>query len=278
MFESRNLVIATKHKKENVILPLIQSELKVKCFLPNDFDTDLLGTFTGETERKNNALDTVRNKCLMAMDYANCDLGIASEGSFGAHPTVFFASANEEFLILIDKKNDLEIVVRELSLETNFDGKIIKSEAELFNFAQKSLFPSHGLILKNAEEHFSEIKKDIQNKKQLLEGYLYFIKKYGSCYIETDMRAMNNPTRMKVIEKATNKLIEKIKSCCPECGTPGFGIKNAISGLRCELCNMPTKSTFAYVYECEKCHFTLENKYPNNKTYEDPTYCDFCNP
>lgn len=278
MFVNRNLVIATKHKKEEVILPLVQTELKVKCFVLDDFDTDLLGTFSGEIERKTNALDTVRNKCLLAMDYSNCDLGIASEGSFGVHPTVFFATANEEFLILIDKKNNLEIVVRELSLDTNFDGKIIKSEAELFNFAHKSLFPSHGLILKNAEEQFSEVQKDFRNKKGLLDSYHYFIRKYGSCYVETDMRAMNNPTRMRVIEKATHKLIEKIKSCCPECITPGFGIKNAIAGLRCELCNMPTKSTLAHVYECEKCHYTLEKRYPNNKTYEDPTYCDFCNP
>lgn len=278
MFENRNLVIATKHKKENVILPLIQAELKVKCFVTADFDTDLLGTFSGEVERKNNALETVRQKCLLAMDYADCDLGIASEGSFGAHPTVFFAAANEEFLIFIDKKNNLEIVVRELSLDTNFDGKIIKSEADLINFATKSQFPSHGLILKNAEEQFSEVKKDIQNKVELIDSYHYFTEKYGSCYVETDMRAMNNPSRMKVIEKATIQLIEKIKSCCPECMTPGFGITNVVAGLRCELCNMPTKSTLVHVYECEKCHFKLEKKYLNNKIYEDPTYCDFCNP
>lgn len=278
MFENRKLVIATKHKKEVVISPLIQAELKVKCFVPNQFDTDLLGTFSGEIERKHNALDTVRTKCLLAMDYANCDLGIASEGSFGAHPTVFIAAANEEILILIDKRNNLEIVVRELSLATNFDGKIIKSEADLINFATKSKFPSHGLILKNAEEQFSEVKKDIQNEAELLDSYHYFLEKYGSCYVETDMRAMNNPSRMKVIEKVTVQLIEKVKLCCPECQTPGFGINKVIAGLRCKLCNMPTKSTLVHVYECQKCHFTLEKKHPNNKIYENPTYCDFCNP
>jgi hypothetical protein len=278
MFANRKLVIATKHKKEIVISPLIQAELKAKCFVPIGFNTDLLGTFSGEIERQQNALATVRTKCLLAMDYADCDLGIASEGSFGAHPTVFFAAANEEILILIDKRNKLEIVVRELSLATNFDGKIIKSEADLVNFAAKSQFPSHGLILKNAEEQFTEVKKDIQNEAELLDSYHYFLEKYGSCYIETDMRAMNNPSRMKVIEKATLQLIEKVKSYCPECQTPGFVINKVIAGLRCELCNMPTKSTLVHVYECEKCHFTLDKKHPNNKTYEDPAYCDFCNP
>ena len=111
-----------------------------------------------------------------------------------------------------------------------------------------------------------------------MENRNNFLEKYGRCYVETDMRAMNNPLRMKVIEKATVQLIEKVKSFCPECQTLGFGIKKVIAGLRCELCNMPTKSTLVHVYKCKKCYFTLEKKYPNNKTYEDPTCCDFCNP
>lgn len=31
-------------------------------------------------------------------------LGIASEGSFGPHPSMFFISADDEFLIYMDKK------------------------------------------------------------------------------------------------------------------------------------------------------------------------------
>jgi hypothetical protein len=43
-------------------------------------------------------------------------------------------------------------------------------------------------------------------------------------YVETDMRAMYNPSRMTVIQNATKKLVEKINSCCPNCNIPGFGI------------------------------------------------------
>ena len=278
MFENRKLVIATKHKKESVISPLIEKALKVECFVPDNFDTDKFGTFSGEIERNNDALSTVRDKCLLAMKHSNCDLGIASEGSFGEHPTVFFANANEEFLIFIDQKNNLEIVVRELSLTTNFDGKRLESELDLIQFATKAQFPSHGLILKDTENNFFECQKDFENLQQIIESYHYYINKFGVCYVETDMRAMHNPTRMLVIEKATQKLIEKIKSYCPECQTPGFGVTSLVSGLRCEMCNMPTKSVLAYIYECEKCKYILEKKYPNNKTSEDPTFCDFCNP
>lgn len=35
----------------------------------------------------------------------------------------FSANANEETLMFFDKKNDLEIIARELSAEANFDGE-----------------------------------------------------------------------------------------------------------------------------------------------------------
>ena len=110
IFEGRRLVIATKHKKETVIAPLLEKHLGVQCFVPEDFDTDVLGTVSGEIERKDGPLETVRKKCLQAMEQTNCDLAIASEGSFGPHPTIFMAHADDEILIFIDNKNILEIL------------------------------------------------------------------------------------------------------------------------------------------------------------------------
>ena len=75
IFDGRKLVIATKHKKENVIAPLLEQYLSVKCIVPEDFDTDELGTFTGEIERKDDALSTVRQKCLLAMEQTQVELG-----------------------------------------------------------------------------------------------------------------------------------------------------------------------------------------------------------
>jgi|TARA_B110000305_G_C19439395_1_gene640911 hypothetical protein len=40
------------------------------------------------------------------MELSDCDLGAASEGFFGAHSSIFFKSADDEFLIFIDKKNN----------------------------------------------------------------------------------------------------------------------------------------------------------------------------
>ena len=278
MFQNRKLVIATKHKKEKIIAPLFEEAFGVKCFTLENFDTDLLGTFTGEIEREDDPITTMRNKCLQAMELSNCDLGIASEGSFGPHPTIFFVHAADEFIIFIDKKNSLEIIERELSLKTNFNGSEIKTEQELTEFANKAKFPSHALIMRKAKDDTAEIIKGINNWQTLTETFQLFINKYGSAYAETDMRALYNPTRMEVIEIAAKKLIKKINSFCPDCDTPGFEIKDAIKGLPCSLCGLPTRSTLSHIYECKKCGFRKEVKFPFNITQEDPMYCDYCNP
>lgn len=95
MFEGRKLVIATKHQKEQVLSPLLSHSLGVHVIVPNNLDTDLLGTFSGEVERKHDPITTARLKCQWAMDLTNCDLAVASEGSFGSHPAAFFLPANE---------------------------------------------------------------------------------------------------------------------------------------------------------------------------------------
>jgi len=278
MFENRKLVIATKHQKEKVIAPLFEKDLGVKCFAPINFDTDKLGTFTGEIERKDDPITTLRNKCLQAMEVSNCDLGIASEGSFGSHPSIFFVHADDELLIFIDQKNNLEIIERELSTKTNFNGAEIKKEKELIDFANSVNFPSHALILRKAKDDNTAIIKGITDWNLLKASFQMMTEKYGSAYAETDMRAMYNPTRMEVIAKAAIKLVEKIKSLCPKCSTPGFGITEARKGLPCSLCGFKTRSTLSYLYQCEKCAFIKEEKYPHNKTEEDPMYCDICNP
>ena len=276
MFENRKLVIATKHQKEQVIAPMFEKELGVNCIVPSIFDTDLFGTFSGEIERENNALETVRKKCLAAMELTNTNLGIASEGSFGPHPSIFLANANDELLIFIDKKNNLEIIVRELSLETNFNATTINSIPQLKDFAERSGFPSHGIILKNSD--VSKVYKGISNWSELIEKAELLFKENSEFTAETDMRAHFNPTRMKVIEKAAIQLISKIKSVCPKCETPGFGVVRSVSGLPCEWCKSPTKSIYAHIYQCKKCNFEAEKKLPNGIKTEDPMYCDYCNP
>jgi|TARA_B110000902_G_C14152354_1_gene530022 hypothetical protein len=278
MFKGRSLVIATKHEKEKVIAPLLEEALGVVCFVPEDFDTDTLGTFTGEIERKLDPISTARQKCLMAMKVCDCDLGIASEGSFGPHPSLYFVSADDEFLIFIDTKNNLEIIVRELSTETNFNQSEIKNEHELLAFADLVKFPSHGLILYQSKTDDSCIVKGITDLEDLKKSFNLMLEKCNTVYAETDMRAMYNPSRMTVIKNAAKKLVDKLDSCCPQCDIPGFGVTAAKKGLECSSCGSPTNSILSFMYSCQNCDFEKEEMYPHKKRTEEPMYCDFCNP
>jgi hypothetical protein len=278
MFSNRKLLIATKHHKEKVIAPLFEKKLGVRCFTSDEFDTDTLGTFSGEVLRKDDALTTLKKKCILAMEKNHCDLVIASEGSFGVHPSVFFASADDELIMLKDAKNDLEIIAREISLDTNFSAAVVTNESDLSAFATRVHFPSHALILKPAENDFSKIVKGINDPENLKKHFNEFINEFGMAYVETDMRAQFNPTRMKVIEKAAQKLLQNVQSTCPNCKTPGFAITKAIPGLPCSWCKNPTDSTLSYLYTCSKCEFTKEELFPHQKNTEDPTYCHLCNP
>jgi hypothetical protein len=278
MFQNRKILIVGKHKKEIVIGPLLEKELGLIYFTDTGYDTDKLGTFTGEIERVLEPIAAARKKCLDGMLKNECELGIASEGSFGAHPQAHFVSSNEEWLIFIDKRNNIEIIVRELSTDTNFNAKLISTEQELLAFATLVKFPSHALILRKAANEKEDIYKGIQDYDELIKTFDYLKNKYQSVYVETDMRAIYNPSRLRVIETTTKKLIQKINTTCPACHFPGFSVKKTKKGLTCNLCGSPTNSLLSVTWLCERCSFEKEDLYPNKKTTEDPMYCDNCNP
>lgn len=274
IFEGRRCVIATMHGKECVIAPILEKQLKVKTKIPEEFDTDQFGTFSGEVERKVSSYHSAKLKCLSALEIAGDTLGIASEGSFGPHPQFFFAPCDEELLLFIDLKNGIEVVHREISVQTNFMASEVKSLEELSDFAHRALFPSHGLILRT--DH--ELVKGIVNWGELEKNWSRLKNDGQSVYVETDMRALFNPTRMAVIDLAVRNLAKKILTTCPQCDMPGFYVKDIQSGLPCRSCGFPTRSPLTEISNCDKCNFQIENQYPNGIKFEDPKYCDFCNP
>ncbi|MCB0820242.1 MAG: hypothetical protein KDC13_06435 [Bacteroidetes bacterium] len=277
-FKDRNLFIASMHKKEKVIKPLLEENLEVNCVISDNFNTDLFGTFSGEIERKNDAISTLRNKCMAAIEQFKCDLVVASEGSFGPHPEIFFQSANQELVMLIDVKNNLEIIGQVINCDTNYSGSEITNIYELKEFCDKTLFPTHALIIKKSKNETDGIIKGITEKSSLINAVENLFDLKGSAYLETDMRAMYNPTRMRNIEKATINLIQNICSLCPVCSTPGFRVVKLNRGLKCEACGSPTNSVISHRYTCEHCNHSEEKQFPDGKTAEDPMYCQMCNP
>ncbi len=279
LYRGKTLLVATAHGKEKAIAPAFEQLLGMHIEVPVHFDTDRLGTFSGEIERPGDPLSTARQKCQLAMAIHAAKLCVASEGSFGPHPVYYFIPADEEWLLFTDAENDLEVSVSVLSTQTNFAAETVRTQAELLAFAQRALFPSHALILRNPGAGiFTDMKKGIANEHELLEYFAWLQHRYGAVHVETDMRAMHNPTRMEVIRQAAEKLAQRIATPCPACSMPGYGVSGAKAGLPCAQCGRPTRSTYAHVLNCQRCTHQEERLYPHGRTSEDAMYCDFCNP
>ena len=92
------------------------------------------------------------------------------------------------------------------------------------------------------------------------------------------MRAMHNPSRMRVIEELAKNLVELILNECPQCSFPGYDISKVNIGLPCKICGLPTRSTLSFQYKCVKCNYFNVKEFPNGKENEDPQFCDYCNP
>ncbi|MEM9923989.1 MAG: DUF6671 family protein [Cyanobacteria bacterium P01_D01_bin.50] len=282
LFKNRVAVLATMHKKERVIAPLFENELGIKVTVPQDFNTDKFGSFTREIERSGSQIEAARLKAQKVLLLTGESLAIASEGSFAPHPSLPYISCNREVVIFIDRKNNLEIIGEELSTDTNHSHMKVRDIKQAFEFAEKIGFPEHGLVvmLNERPKKSDEIIKGITTEAELVEAVNYGLAKSlnGRVHLETDMRAMYNPTRMRNIEKATCNLLKKINSLCPKCFTPGFDIVQRIQGLPCEWCSAPTTLTQAVIYKCQKCGFRKEKLFPDGKQFADPAQCMYCNP
>ncbi|WFE69222.1 hypothetical protein P8S54_02670 [Thiomicrospira sp. R3] len=279
LFRGRRLVIATQHQKEQVLAPVLSQGLGVDCLVINDLDTDQLGTFSGEVARADDPLTTLRKKCDLALAAAGVDLVVASEGSFGPHPTMYFVPADDELVMFKDTRYNIELIGRCLSLDTNFAGQEIESWSAMLAFATQVRFPSHGLILRPSASQYQPIFKGISCEQALRAAFESLqAQSPGLVYAETDMRAMYNPTRMQVIAQAAQQLVTKAQSCCPQCAMPGFDVIRVNKGLPCEACAMPTESVRSYTYGCQHCHYQQEQLFPHGKEFEDPRYCQYCNP
>jgi len=278
IFKGRPLVITTKHGKELVMKRILEDVLGVYVVVNANIDTDLLGTFSGEIERSLSPIASAKRKCLLGMEDLGIDLGIANEGSFGPHPIISFLPANEEFIVLIDKKSGTEIIVQDLTTETNFNAKLFTDRGEVSDFLSECQFPSHALIMRKSQDEYSEIIKGISDETSFYKSLDYFFMNYGQAYIETDMRALMNPLRMSFIGQLTEKLVQKATTYCPKCKCPGFGRTIPIQGLPCNSCGTPTRSILSFLHQCQQCGFSKEETYPFGKMQEEPMYCDRCNP
>lgn len=279
IFEWRECIIATLHKKEEIIQPLLEQHLWIKWKV-SAINTDTFGTFTREVKRKWDMLQAARAKIFLALKETGWDLWVASEGSFWMHYGLPFVQSNFEIVVFYDKKNDIEIVWHFLSPNTNLNWEKISSSEDGKIFAQKIWFPSHGVILRISEKLNFFIYKDFHTFEELDEKMkqLFSIPFLKNIYIETDMRAHKNPTRMQNIKCAVKNLIKNAQSTCEKCGMPWFVVTHTEGWLECSECLAPTHIPKYEVFTCKKCDFQKKQLITQYWKYANVSECSICNP
>lgn len=274
------IILPTKHQKSKVIAPIFDEVLQA-AVLEYVVDTDLLGTFSGEIERKGTALECAQKKCEWGLQNREAQYALASEGSFGPHPWIPFVAGNTEVLYFIDNARGFHLHVTDVYVETNYQMTEVASYEELLSFADKALFPQHALILRPcAREENGGIFKGVQTKSDLENVFREALKVSSEkkVYVETDMRAHLNPTRMKNIEKLAIQLAKRLFSLCPNCATPGWGKVDSEFGLSCQWCDRPTLNIKTEIFGCTICNHKEKMLPFHGQVKVDPGQCGYCNP
>ncbi|WP_147652921.1 DUF6671 family protein [Vulcaniibacterium gelatinicum] len=278
VYAGARIALLTQHGKERVIASVLDTALGCQVERVGGYDTDLLGTFTREIPRAGKQLEAARKKARLGMELSGLSLGLASEGSFGPDPMVGMFPWNVEFLIFIDDEQGLEIVgvAQGKAMHAHLlTGDWTAAET----FARQAAFPAHHLVVRPEGENDPRLRKGIAAWEELKATFAWAQAQSasGQVFLETDLRAHANPTRMEMIRLAAEDLAAKLGSPCPACGTPGFWIVERVAGLPCGDCGAPTRETRAEVYGCLKCVHRETRERPEPQ-YADPERCDYCNP
>ena len=278
VYAGQRIALLTQHGKERVIAPVLESALGCRVERVAGYDTDLLGTFTRDIPRPGTQIEAARKKARVSMELAGLPLGLASECSFGPDPFAGMFPWNVELLVWIDDERELE-VVGVAQGKANFSHLLTADWAAAESFAGQSGFPEHHLVVRPEGEDDPRIRKGIAAWAELEAAFAWALNQSasGRVFLETDVRAHANPTRMDNIRLAAEDLAKKLCSLCPACGTPGFWIVEQVAGLACADCGASTREIRADLYGCLKCEHR-ETRERADVEYADPGRCDTCNP
>lgn len=277
-YANRQVAFLTQHGKERVVAPVLEPGLGCVVAHVQGFDTDTLGTFTGEVARPGTQLAAARLKARKGMELSGLPLGLASEGSFGPDPFTGMFPWNIEILVWIDDALGIEVVGMAQG-PANSEHLLSGEWAEVQAFAARQGFPDHLLVLRPDGQTDPRIHKGISDWEQLRASFdeCQSQSSRGQVFVEMDLRAFANPSRMKHIEQAANDLLQRLRSHCPACDAPGFWITERQPGLPCSDCGKPTAVYLSELWACTRCaEKSLRQR--TDMAAAEPRHCSSCNP
>ena len=283
-YVGRRIGIASLHGKERILTRPLWVGLGLTLCHASAVDTDRFGSFGGETPRLADALSTCRRKAEAAMEALGLELGIANEGSFGPHPAVPMVPLGHEWMTFVDRRDGFVISEQMLSRSTNYSSCKGDDPEAISGWLQQVGFPRHALMVRPLDSEPSAgggwLAKGVSNPQRLAEVMAEAVRRSPSrlAWLETDMRAHCNPTRMASIRQLSFRLVRRLRSQCPGCGSPGWGAIGSEAGLPCGWCGEPTALVRSEIHGCVVCDQRLELPRRDGRRSADPGHCLHCNP
>jgi hypothetical protein len=278
-YAGRRICLTTRHGKERALaLPFrrgLGASLAVQAC-----DTDQLGTFSGEVERPADALTTCRRKALLGLEASGLRLGLASEASFGPHPALPLLPVGQELLLFVDLERDLSVLERRLEWRTNYSQKRLGPGEDPAAWLRQVGFPAHAVIARPADRSRPPLCKGLRSAPALREALAACrsADPGGQVWLETDMRAHLNPTRLRSIRRLGVALARRLRTPCPACRAPGWGLIDTEAGLPCRWCGTATEVTAREVWGCQQCGHRELLPRRDGLEAADPGQCPRCNP
>lgn len=270
-FREAHFGLLTLHGKESIMAPLLAERWGARLSSSTKFDTDSLGTFSGEVERRLSPSDCALHKARLACELTGADYGLGSEGSFGTGPWGF-GVVNQELVACVSARGDWQVIGLHAT-------HVAVSECRYGDTEQLEHFWQHlpdeqGLMVISAVG----VRKGLQSKDQVMarleEWYGLHIP--AEVRITYDLRAHQSPLRRINIAHAVGNLLDRMESHCEHCGRPGFWPDQREFGLSCRDCGDPTNSLSARIAQCSGCGF--RQRFPEAALEADPATCPRCNP
>lgn len=266
--------LLTRHGKGPVLASLFAGGLSCDLRTTDAFDTDALGTFTRDVPRSGSQLEAARRKAELACNLLGLSLGVGSEGSVGPDP-FGLVPWDTELVCFVDRAAGIEVIGRASGPVRHAHGNA-GSIGEAIDVARIAGFPEHGLVVGISQHGEATYWKGITSASALREAVEAGLRRAPVVTVETDMRAHMHPTRMTLIARAGQDLVDRLARHCPNCRSPGFGRVRSVPGARCRACGAGTEEPGADEHACVACSFRTLVARPT--PWVDAKWCPHCNP
>ncbi|MBA4218809.1 MAG: hypothetical protein C0460_15915 [Methylibium sp.] len=263
--------LLTQHGKATAFEPAVQ-RLGGQLVLATGFDTDTLGSFTGERERTLSAADAAQTKARLATELSGARFGLGSEGSYGPDPQVGLLPWGVEIVCCWDAERGQAVHALAQGPQPVYRQQQFTDLHDALDWARALGFPQQGLIV--GQPGLAVFDKTVSDEATLRSRLIEALA-HGPVGLAADMRAHRSPARMAMISQAADALATRLQSACPGCGLPGYGPVRLQAGAICSGCGRPTATARAEVWACAGCGHSHERPL---RASVDPSRCEFCNP